>query len=194
MKNKFISQIISYFVRGLILLAPVYFTGYILYESFLFIDGLIPVAIQSGHEYIRLWGVGLILILGIILIIGFIGSTFLVIPVFKVFEELISRLPLVRIIYSSLKDLTSAFVGDKKKFNQPVLVKMDSHQDLFRLGFMTQADLSDWELPNSVAVYLPQSYAFAGHLFIVPKENVKLLDANAAEVMKFVVSGGVTKH
>lgn len=194
MRNRIVNRFVSYFVRGLLLLAPMYFTGYILYEAFLYLDGLVPIGIGTGNNQIRLWGVGLFVVLGIVFLVGFLGSTFLAVPVFGVFEELINRLPLVRIIYSSLKDLTSAFVGDKKKFNQPVMVKMDPNLDLHRLGFLTQSDLSDWEIPGSVAVYLPQSYAFAGDLFIVPKENVILLKANAAEVMKFIVSGGVSRN
>jgi uncharacterized membrane protein len=194
MRNRIVNRFVSYFVRGLLLLAPMYFTGYILYEAFLYLDGLVPIGIGTGNNQIRLWGVGLVVVLGIVFMVGFLGSTFLAVPVFSVFEELINRLPLVRIIYSSLKDLTSAFVGDKKKFNQPVMVKMDPNLDLHRLGFLTQSDLSDWDIPGSVAVYLPQSYAFAGDLFIVPKENVILLKANAAEVMKFIVSGGVSRN
>ncbi|MBO9636774.1 DUF502 domain-containing protein [Siphonobacter aquaeclarae] len=194
MRNRIVNRFVSYFVRGLLLLAPMYFTGYILYEAFLYLDGLVPIGIGTGNNQIRLWGVGLVVVLGIVFMVGFLGSTFLAVPVFSVFEELINRLPLVRIIYSSLKDLTSAFVGDKKKFNQPVMVKMDPNLDLHRLGFLTQSDLSDWDIPGSVAVYLPQSYAFAGDLFIVPKENVVLLKANAAEVMKFIVSGGVSRN
>ncbi len=194
MKKRILNRFINYFIRGLLLIAPLFFTGYILYQVFIYLDGLIPVGIGTGEDQIRLWGVGVIIILAFVFLVGFLGSTFLMIPLFNVFEEVINRLPLVRIIYSSLKDLTSAFVGDKKKFNQPVLVKMDTHSELYRLGFLTQSDLTDWELPGSVAVYFPQSYAFSGHLFIVPKENIKPVNANATEVMKFIVSGGVTLH
>ncbi|MDQ1089366.1 MULTISPECIES: DUF502 domain-containing protein [unclassified Siphonobacter] len=194
MKKRILNRFINYFIRGLLLIAPLFFTGYILYQAFLYLDGLIPVGIGTGKEQIRLWGVGMVIVLAIVFLVGFLGSTFILIPIFNVFEEIIDRLPLVRIIYSSLKDLTSAFVGDKKKFNQPVLVKMDAHSELYRIGFLTQTDLTDWELPGSVAVYFPQSYAFSGHLFIVPKENVKPVNVSATEVMKFIVSGGVTLH
>ncbi len=194
MKKRILNRFINYFIRGLLLIAPLFFTGYILYQAFIYLDGLIPVGIGTGKEQIRLWGVGMVIVLAIVFLVGFLGSTFILIPIFNIFEEIIDRLPLVRIIYSSLKDLTSAFVGDKKKFNQPVLVKMDAHSELYRIGFLTQTDLTDWELPGSVAVYFPQSYAFSGHLFIVPKENVKPVNVSATEVMKFIVSGGVTLH
>jgi uncharacterized membrane protein len=99
---------------------------------------------------------------------------------------------LVRIIYSSLKDLISAFVGDKKKFNQPVLVLLNKSSELRKLGFITQTDLGEWGLKESVAVYLPHSYNFSGDLYIVPRENVTIVQASGADVMKFIVSGGVT--
>jgi uncharacterized membrane protein len=179
------NRFISYFVRGLLLLGPVYFTGYIIYSLIEWID---------SQFYVYFPGSGLLIALAVVVGVGFIGSTFIVWPVWSVIEQLINRLPLVRIIYSSLKDLISAFVGDKKKFNQPVLVQLDPHSNLLRLGFITQTDLSDLALPEAVAVYLPQSYAFAGDLFIVPRNQVTPLDARATDVMKFIVSGGVSKN
>lgn len=179
------SRLITYFVRGLLLLGPLYFTGYIIYSLIDWID---------SQFYVYFPGSGLLIALGVVLGVGLVGSTFIVLPIFHVFEQIINRLPLVRIIYSSLKDLLSAFVGDKKKFNQPVLVKVDPHSNLLRIGFITQSDLSDFALPDAVAVYLPQSYAFSGDLVIVPRAQVTPLDARAADVMKFIVSGGVSKN
>ncbi len=177
------SRVVSYFVRGLLLLSPVYFTGYIIYGLLDWLD---------GQFYFYFPGSGLVLSLVVVVGVGFIGSTFIAVPVFRVFEQAINTLPLVRIIYSSLKDLISAFVGDKKKFNRPVLVKLGASSDLQRIGFLTQTDLSLLHLADSVAVYLPQSYAFAGDLFIVPAALVTPLDAPTTDVMKFIVSGGVT--
>jgi uncharacterized membrane protein len=179
------ARLISYFVRGLLLLGPVYFTGYIIYSLVQWVD---------DQFYVYFPGSGLLVALLVVVVVGFIGSTFIAIPVFHVFEQLISRLPFVNILYSSLKDLISAFVGDKKKFNQPVLIRVEPESNLLRLGFITQDDLSDLALPDAVAVYVPQSYAFAGDLFIVPRSQVTLLDARAADVMKFIVSGGVSKN
>lgn len=178
------TRVVNYFVRGLLLLTPVYFTGYILYSLLDWLD---------SQFYFYFPGSGLVIALALVVVMGFIGSTFIAVPVFSIFEQFIHSLPLVRIIYSSLKDLVSAFVGDKKKFNQPVLVKLGANTDLQRLGFITQADLSNLNLDGHVAVYLPQSYAFAGDLFIVPNALVTPLDAPTPEVMKFIVSGGVSR-
>ena len=180
------SRVVNYFVRGLLLLIPVYFTGYILYGLLDWLD---------DQFYFYFPGSGLIVALAVVVGVGFLGSTFIAVPLFGVFEQFINSVPLVRIIYSSLKDLVSAFVGDKKKFNRPVLVKLSADTDLQRLGFVTQSDLSNLSLgAGRVAVYLPHSYAISGDLFIVPISLVTPLDAPTPEVMKFIVSGGVSRN
>ena len=108
-------------------------------------------------------------------------------------DKIISQAPLVKIIYTSIKDFMSAFVGKDKKFTEPVLVKVNMDSDLEKMGFVTQRDLTSLGIDaDKVAVYLPHSYNFSGNLFIVPAANVKPLNANSAEVMKFIVSAGVT--
>ncbi|MFP4472083.1 MAG: DUF502 domain-containing protein, partial [Bacteroidales bacterium] len=138
-------------------------------------------------------GLGLLMILMVITLVGFIGSSFLFRPVAAYFDRLISRAPLVKIIYSSVKDLLSAFVGQKRRFNQPVLVKVSRDGALEKVGFVTNDDLSDLGIKEKkLAVYLPHSYAWSGNLFIVPAEYVTKIDAPAAEVMKYIISAGVT--
>lgn len=182
--NKISSQLFSYFVRGLLLLAPVYLTGQFIFSVFDKLD-------QQFYFYFR--GTGLLILVGIIMLVGFIGSTFIAIPVFKLFEAWIERLPLVRLIYFSLKDLINAFVGDKKKFDKPVLMILNKENGIHKLGFITQDNLNSLEISNElVTVYCPHSYAFSGETFLVPKENITLINASTSEVMKFVVSGGVS--
>jgi uncharacterized membrane protein len=106
---------------------------------------------------------------------------------------LISQAPLIKVIYTSIKDFISAFVGKDRRFTEPVLVKVNRQSDIEKLGFITQKDLSNIGIPQGrVAVYLPHSYNFSGNLFIVPVENVTPLNAPPAEVMKFIVTAGVT--
>jgi len=181
--NRFYNAFFKYLLRGLLFAAPIGVTIYVLVASFRWIDSLLPF-----DEYP---GAGLAIILGSLTVMGYLGSSFIVKPVFQSLETLITRLPLVRIIYSSLKDLISAFVGDKKKFNQPVLVMLNKETSLYKLGFITQHHLDDLGIPDKVAVYLPHSYNFSGDLFIVPRENVTVIEGSAATVMKFIVSGGV---
>jgi uncharacterized membrane protein len=89
--------------------------------------------------------------------------------------------------------MMEALVGSKRKFDRPVLVKLGG-LEAERLGFITQEDLEHLGIgPEKVAVYMPHSFAWSGNLLIVPRANVRILDANPADVMKFAVSGGVSK-
>jgi uncharacterized membrane protein len=136
---------------------------------------------------------GLVLIVTFVTLIGIVGSSILIKPILNSLDKIISQAPLVKIIYTSIKDFMSAFVGKDKKFTEPVLVKVNKDSDLEKMGFVTQRDLTSLGIEaGKVAVYLPHSYNFSGNLFIVPAANVKPLNANSAEVMKFIVSAGVT--
>lgn len=177
------AKLFSFFVKGLLLLAPVYVTGYIIFNL---LDSL------DSHFFVQYRGTGLIVLIGIIMIVGFLGSTFISVPVVQIFEEAIVRIPLVGIIYSSLKDLVGAFVGDKKKFNQPVIFVFNKENGIQKIGFITQDDLQFIDIKDSVMVYSPHSYAFSGELFIVPSFSVTPLNLPASDVMKMIISGGVS--
>jgi len=186
------NKLIRYFLQGLLLISPLAITIYAIYVSFEFIDGLL---IQYLTEWIgfKIPGLGVIIILAFITLIGIIGSSILFEPILNSLDRIISQAPLVKIIYTSIKDFMSAFVGKDKKFTEPVLVKLSNDFDMERLGFITQNDLSGLGIEaGKVAVYLPHSYTFSGNLVIVPVENVKVLNANSTEVMKFIVTAGVT--
>jgi len=186
------NKLIRYFLQGLMLISPVAITIYAIYVSFQFIDGLL---LQELTEIIgfKIPGLGLIIIVTSITLIGIIGSSILIKPVLSSLDRIISQAPLVNIIYTSIKDFMSAFVGKDKKFTEPVLIKLHEDFDLERLGFITQRDLSALGIENNkVAVYLPHSYTFSGNLVIVPVKNVTPVNANTTEVMKFIVTAGVT--
>jgi len=104
------------------------------------------------------------------------------------------KLPFVRLLYSSSKDLLSAFVGEKRRFDAPVLVALQPDGAVKALGFVTSESMEDFGLTDHVAVYLPESYNFAGNLFVVPRSRVTRLERESAEVMAFIVSGGVSLH
>ena len=178
------AKLFSFFVKGLLLLAPVYITGYIIFNLLDSLD-------QNFYFYFR--GTGLLLMVAIIMIVGFLGSTFISVPVVRIFEDALSRLPLIRLIYFSLKDLVEAFVGDKKKFNQPVRIILNKENGIQKLGFITQTDLNFIDIENgSVMVYCPHSYAFSGEMFVVPASSVTLLNIPTSDVMKMIISGGVS--
>jgi uncharacterized membrane protein len=177
------AKLFSFFVKGLLLLAPVYVTGYIIFNL---LDSL------DSQFFVQYRGTGLVVLIAIIMIVGFLGSTFISVPVVQIFEEAIIRIPLVGIIYSSLKDLVGAFVGDKKKFNQPIRFMLNKENGIQKIGFITQDDLQFIDIKDSVMVYCPHSYAFSGELFIVPTTSISMLNLPASDVMKMIVSGGVS--
>lgn len=176
------SIFIRNFGQGLLFVVPIATTLFVLYYIFQWLDTLIPLNIP---------GLGVLVIVVGVSLTGIIGSTLVKTPLFNWFNRFISRAPIVKIIYSSVKDLLSAFVGNKKKFTKPVLVKITSEAS--QIGFLTQDSLQDLGLSEElVSVYIPFSFSIMGNLYIVPKKNITLLDAAPTETMKFVVSGGVT--
>lgn len=176
-------KVIRYFFSGTLFIVPLVATGYFIFISFQWLDGLLNLPYP---------GLGFVIILVAITGFGYLTSNFVFQTVTTWFEHGINRIPLVKLIYSSIKDLINAFVGDKKKFNNPVLVSINKENQLHRIGFITQDDLSRLGLNDMVVVYFPQSYAVAGDHFVVPKENVKPLNVSGPVAMKFIVSGGVS--
>jgi uncharacterized membrane protein len=177
------NQFLKYFFRGLLFLVPVFITIYIILAAIQWLDSLVPV---------RVPGLGLIIILLVTTFTGYLASTLLAKPFIDLFEQLLAKVPLVNLIYSSMKDLISAFVGDKKKFNKAVIVTMNPAAGIQKIGFITQEDLAMLGMPGKVAVYCPHSYNFSGNLFIVPREQVQPIPMPASDIMKFIVSGGVS--
>lgn len=194
MKNTSVFRsVLRYFMQGLLIIAPLSITIYVLYISFNYVDGLLKQTIEQLIG-IGIPGLGIVVVLIGITIIGFLGSTVIFKPLLHYFDKLISKAPVVKIIYTALKDFFSAFVGNKKKFTEPVLIKVYRGTDLQKLGFITNRDLSLLGISGEkVAVYMPHSFAFSGNMFIVPVENITPLDAAPADVMKFIVSAGVTE-
>lgn len=173
----------KYFLEGLLVLVPILGSIYIIYLIFQKIDGILNIPVP---------GVGFIITIIIITIIGFLSSNFITRRLVRFSERIFSRLPLVKIVYSSIKDLVGAFVGDKKSFNKPVLITLDEKTKEKALGFVTRESLDFLGLKDHVAVYFPQSYNFAGNLSIFPKAQVKPIETKSADVMKFLVSGGLS--
>lgn len=173
-----------FFFQGLLYIAPIIVTAYVLYRLFVFFDDMIPVNTP---------GLGILIILVVVTIIGYVGQLFITTPFNRLFNRLLKKAPLIQVIYSSVKDLVSAFVGKEKKFNHPVLVRVSKTYDLEKMGFITSRDLDFLgHGSKKVAVYFPHSYAFSGELFFVPADQVKALDINPADAMKFIISAGVT--
>jgi len=185
-------KIFNYFLQGLLYIAPIGITAYIIFVIFKFTDDLLN---DLLNEYlgIDIPGLGLVVIFFFLVLVGIIGKSIFAQPIKMIFNKLIEKAPLLKFIHSALNDLFSAFVGKDRKFTKPVIVMVNPISNLEKLGFMTEEDLSKLDENEKVAVYFPHSYNFSGELFIVPKNQVRGLDINPAVVMKFIVSGGISE-
>lgn len=177
-------QMLGYFWRGSLVLAPVGITVYIAWVVFTTIDRLLPIGIP---------GLGFVITVAIITLTGFLTENVVGKAVVREIERWLERVPLLKLIYGSIRDLISAFVGDKKRFDRPVAVKLSPGPSALKaLGFVTRESLAELDLKGHVAVYFPQSYNFAGNVLLVPREQLERLEASSADVMTFIVSGGVS--
>ncbi|MDP4207618.1 MAG: DUF502 domain-containing protein [Bacteroidota bacterium] len=191
--NYFITKkMLSFFLQGLMYVAPLGITIYVIYMAFDFIDGILKPVLKS-HLGIKIPGIGLLMMVFMITVLGYVGQTIVAQPIKVLIERLMVKAPILNMVYTSIRDFMEAFVGKEKKFNQPVRVLVNRDPEIERFGFITQNDLSELNIKGKVAVYFPFSYGFNGELFVISVENVKPVDIPAGEMMKFIVSGGVTR-
>lgn len=182
----------SYFLQGVLLIAPVAIIIYIIVSVFITVDGWLAGNLEPLIG-IKIPGLGILILFISLTLLGFLGQTALIKPIKYLGDRFIKRIPLLNLLYTSLKDLFSAFVGNEKKFNVPVKVHFNQENNLWKLGFVTKESLEEFELEGLTAVYFPHSYNFSGELYLVPSERVFPISVSPAEVMKFVVSAGVTR-
>ncbi len=180
--------ILRYFLQGLLLVIPACFTIYIIFSLVAWLDKILPTVFHLKLSP----GFGILIILAFITLMGLIGSTIIARPAFNFIEYYMYKIPFINLIYSSTKDVIGAFVGDKKKFNHPVLVKMQKDSHIYRIGFITRENLDSINIKDMTAVYFPDSYGFTGNLYVVAREHIQEINASSSEVMKLIVSGGVS--
>ena len=185
-------RIFTYFLQGLLLLGPLAVTLYTVFLMFNFVDRLVRDPLKE-HFQLNIPGIGIVFIFISLTALGLLGHTIIARPFIYFTKRLLKRAPLLNVIYTSLNDLFTAFVGKEKKFNVPVTVCMNQENNLWKLGFVTEKNLAEFGFQEMVAVYFPHSYNFSGELYLVPQSSVRTIALSPSEVMKFVVSGGITK-
>lgn len=193
--NRIGGALLNYFMKGLLIVVPIALSIFIVVWSIATVDSWINVNNILGADPVtgnsrNIPGLGLMIVLAIIMLAGIFVTTLVTQPMYDWFQRVLKRLPLLNFIFSSIKDLTEAFVGDEKKFNHPVLVEVEG--GLKKIGFLTQNDLKVFDLPDDNLVYFPFSYSFAGQIYFVHKDRIKPLNITAAEAMKLILSGGVS--
>lgn len=192
-KKNLFTQIIAYFLRGLILVAPLVITVWVILKTIFVIDDFVNDWIQPILAN-RIPGLGFFITILIILLIGFLATTYIMQYVIRLFELLFNQTRFTRWIYSSLKDLFDGFVSGKKRFEKAVLVKLNNETQVYKLGFITQENLEEIGIKDLVGVYVPHSYNISGDWYLVPKANLEVLEnISSAQAMKLIVSGGMTR-
>jgi uncharacterized membrane protein len=181
--NAIAGRIFRYFLSGTVFIVPLVATAYFIFISFQWLDNRLNLPYP---------GLGFAIIIVVITLIGYLSTNYIFKTFGSWFDRGMNRIPLIKLIYSTVKELLGAFVGDKKKFNKPVLVRINKDNNIYQLGFITQSDLAELGLTDMVVVYFPHSYAFSGIHYFVSKENIKPLNIPGPVAMKFIVSGGVT--
>jgi uncharacterized membrane protein len=176
------ARLLRYFVRGCLVSVPLVLTAWIIWKTLSFVDQILPIGIP---------GVGILVTLSLVTLVGLFTSNVVGKRVFQITDRALSGMPLVKLLYTSIKDLIRAFVGDHKSFDQPAAVML-TPGGARMLGFVTRDGLHALGMPDFVAVYFPQSYNFAGQLIVVPRDQVELLDVASSEIMTFIVSGGIS--
>ena len=183
MKSSFaFRKLFQYFLQGLIILAPIAITIWAVTALFNFIDNILPDLIGKIFPHLlgtdsqgnprEIPGLGFILVIIIVVLVGYISSSFIVGRLVDLLDKVLERVPGIKLIYSTVKDFFEAFAGNKRKFNKPALINIGA-PDVWRIGFITQQDVKDFGLHEHVAVYVPKSYAFTGDLYFVKRDRVR---------------------
>jgi uncharacterized membrane protein len=201
-RQKILASVAQLFFQGVVVLAPIGVTIWVVVSLFNWVDNFLPNLLnfifplqfaEVNGQIPKVTGLGFVVAITLVLVVGWLSSLFFVERLMSIFDKILEKTPGVKIIYSSVKDFLEAFAGNKKKFDQPVLVNVDS-TDVWRIGFITQQNTEHFGLKDFVTVYVPHSYAISGITYIVSADRIKKMPkgVNASEAMKYVVSGGVT--
>jgi uncharacterized membrane protein len=188
--------LLNYFFKGLIVVVPLGAAAFLILWAVSSVDNALNLSDflwvdkKTGkHMYIP--GLGILNVIVVIMVAGVLVTNVITDPIKRWFLKWINRVPFFNFLYSSIKDLTEAFVGDEKKFTEAVIVEVNEF-GLKKVGFLVQKDLAKIGLPGEVAVYFPYSYSFAGQVVIIHASKVKPVSRNSGDMMKFVISGGVS--
>src|SRR6185312_4488333 len=182
--RKFPRILFRLFLQGVIILAPISLTIWTVVAVFNWIDNILHNTLHNLFPSLvdidqfglprRIPGLGFVVFISLALFVGYVSSSFIVSRAMEIADRVLERTPGIKLIYSTIKDFVEAFAGSKRKFDKAVLVSVLA-DDVWQVGFVTQEELQEFDLKEFVAVYVPQSYAFAGHLYFVKRDRVRML-------------------
>jgi uncharacterized membrane protein len=186
-----VSRLVTWFLRGLVYLVPIVLTVWVFWKSFRAIDGLLGELLGQA----LFPGAGVLVLVALTTLFGALLSNFLSARILELFEGFLDRLPFVRLLHSSAKDLLGSFVGERKRFDRAVAIELMPGTGVRALGFVTRGELAALGVAgDAVAVYFPQAYNWGGQVLLVPRDRVEALAGDSGEMMAFIVSGGVSGH
>lgn len=190
------NRLVQYFLQGLLVVAPVTITFWLIYRFVSSVDSLVPIFPEkdaSGNIINRNYGLGFMVIIIALIVIGYLSSNFITRRIFNLFDYWLEHTPGIKLIYSSIKDFFEAFAGNKRKFNRAVLINLHG-ENVWQIGFITHDDASELGLKDFMTVYVPMSYSFAGNTYIVPHSRVRKIEhVSPADVLKYAISGGISE-
>jgi uncharacterized membrane protein len=192
-------KIAALFLRGLSAILPIALTLYILYwlatsaESLL--GGVIKFVITKKY-YVP--GMGVVVGFLLTIAVGILLHMWLFRKALDLFENIFNRIPLIKSLYNSIRDMMDFFdKSQKKKFDTVVMANIGD-PDANLMGLVTRDSFSD--LPEgvgdeqTVAVYLPMSYQMGGFTVIIPRSKIRAVDMNVEDALQFVLTAGVTSE
>lgn len=178
---------LNYFLRGLLVVLPVALTVGIVYWAINFLTKLFHLTDDKGNLHFIYILLGILIITGI----GYFVKGFVAGQILDFLEGIVEKAPGLKFIFGTTRDMTEAFVGDKKKFTQPVVVEIG--HNIYKIGFVTRTNMESLGLPGFSSVYFPYSYGLNGEMLIVKNEQIKPVDKESSQVTKFIISGGIAE-
>ncbi|MEH7373510.1 DUF502 domain-containing protein [Neobacillus drentensis] len=185
--------ILKNFINGILTIVPIILVIYVIYKTFLFLDGLLGNTLKPYLKEDYIPGIGLLTTIILITVLGWLSTKYISGKIIRLIDILLDKIPVVKTIYSVIKDTVQSFLGEKKSFSKVALVVIPG-TEMRSLGFITSEQLEEFYSPlkDHVAVYIPQTFQVAGFTFLIPKKQVEIIDVKPEEAMKFILSGGMT--
>lgn len=186
-------SVIKNFINGILTIVPIILVIYVIYKTFMFLDGILGNLLKPYFKDDYIPGIGLLATIVLITALGWMSTQFITGSIIKIIDRLLEKIPIVKTVYSVIKDTVGSFLGEKKSFSKVVLVTLPG-TDIKSMGFITAENLDSLYSPlqDYIAVYIPQTFQVAGFTFLIPREQVELIDVPSEEAMKFILSGGMT--
>ncbi len=192
-------QISKTFLKGLIAVVPITITLYLLYwlavTAELVLGNIFKVFLPNNW-YIK--GLGFVSGLAVVFFVGGFLESETIHRLFRKAEQYVIQIPVVKSIYTAIRDLISIFASEPgKELRQVVLVDVPANGGK-QIGFITRSDFSGFSDPlnadGQVAVYLPFSYQIGGFTVIMRRTSVVPLDMSVEDALRFVTTAGVVGH